>query len=444
MKKYLLLFVFTVFLTSYISAQIITTIAGGNDSIGNVGDGGPALSGRLYHPYKVALDGRGNMFIADRDHNRIRKVDAAGNITTVAGNGSVGYSGDNGPATNAGLNSPFYVAVDFAGNVYIPDTYNNRVRKVNPSGIISTIAGTGTAGYNGDNIPATDAQLNIPSAIALDNKGNIYITDADNTRIRKISIFGIITTVAGTGAAGFSGDGGLAIACQLNNPYGLTFDFSGNLFFADLFNHRVRKIDLTGIITTVAGSDSGGYSGDGGPATNAKLMPLDVAADKAGNLYIPDGYGNHIRIVHTYGIINDLAGTGFSGFSGDGGIATLAELNAPSGVTADSMGNLYIADFGNDRIRFITSTEEVPAYTIPQIISLFPNPSHGDFVLNIPSLIDEPANITITTMDGVKIMDFPGVTNKPIHIKIADHAGIYSIVVTTTHGSANAKLIILP
>jgi len=331
--------------------NIITTVAG-DGGYGFSGDGGPATEAQLAYPYRVAVDGAGNLYIADNDNHRIRKVDANGIITTVAGNGSSGFSGDEGPATNARLYWPYGVAVDSAGNLYIADTYNYRIRKVDDSGIITTVAGNGSYGFSGDGGPATEAQLRNPEGIAVDSAGNLYIVDDWNSSIRKVDTGGIITTVAGDGSYGFSGDGGPATEAQLYLPWAMAVDSAGNLYIADTRNQRIRKVDASGLITTVAGDGSYGFSGDGGPATEAQLAyPYGVAVDSAGNLYIADTRNQRIRKVDTGGIITTVAGTVSDGFSGDGGLATEAQLRYPSGVAVDSGGNLYIADQANHRIR---------------------------------------------------------------------------------------------
>ena len=217
---------------------------------------GPAINARLIRPFGVALDDAGNLYIADRDDPRIRKVDAGGTITTVAGIRTRGFSGDGGPATSAQINSPRGVALDGAGNLYIVDTGNNRIRKVDTSGIITTVAGTGDAGFSGDGGPATSARLSGPRGVALDDAGNLYIADRDNNRIRKVDTSGTITTVAGTGDAGFSGDGGPALSATLNGPSGVALDGAGNLYIAEFGNSRIRKVDTSGTITTVAGTGS--------------------------------------------------------------------------------------------------------------------------------------------------------------------------------------------
>jgi sugar lactone lactonase YvrE len=265
-------------------------------------------------------------------------------ITTIAGTGSTTYSGDNGQATAAGLKNPFGVALDAAGNVYIADTYNHRIRKATIStGIITTIAGTGTSSYSGDNGPATSATLNNPSGVALDSAGNIYIADLGNSRIRKVTVStGIISTIAGTGTVSYSGDNGQATSATLNYPFGVGLDTASNVYIADTSNHRIRKVTIsTGIITTFAGTGTASYSGDNGPATSATLnYPSGVAVDSAGNIYIAATENNRIRkVTVSTGIITTIAGSSTSGsYSGDNGPATSATLYNPYGVAVDSAG----------------------------------------------------------------------------------------------------------
>jgi uncharacterized protein (TIGR03437 family) len=275
-------------------------------------------------------------------------------IYTLAGNGTQGFSGDNGPATGAELFQPLGVALDSAGNVYVADSSNNRIRKVS-NGVITTVAGNGTPGFSGDGGPATSTGVYGPSGVALDSAGSLYIADAGNNRIRKVSN-GVITTVAGTGGwGGDGGDGGPATSAQLFVPAGVALDSAGSLYIADAGNNRIRKVS-NGVITTVAGNGTLGYSGDGGPATNAQLYgPEGVAVDSAGNIYIADMDNNRIRKVSN-GVITTVAGNGTQGFSGDNGPAISAELYRPEGIAVDATGNLCIADTWNNRIRILTPT----------------------------------------------------------------------------------------
>ncbi|MDL1973176.1 MAG: sugar-binding protein, partial [Deltaproteobacteria bacterium] len=340
------------------NAHIIETVAG-NGTLGYSGDGGPAAQAELTYPCGVAVDGSGNLYIADRWNWCIRKVDTSGIITTVAGDGAWwgGYSGDGGPAAQAKLDYPCGVAVDGSGNLYIADTFNHCIRKVDTSGIITTVAGDGTLGYSGAGGPADQAELNWPDDVTVDGSGNLYIADTINCCVRKVDTSGIITTVAGDGTRGYSGDGGPATQAKFYDPHGVAVDASGNLYIADRRNHCIRKVDTSGIITTVAGDGTDGYSGDGGPAAQAKLdFPRGVAVDGSGNLYIADTDNDRIRKVDTSGIITTVAGDGTYGYSGDGGPAAQAELKRPYGVAVDGSGNLYISDMNNDRIRKVGSS----------------------------------------------------------------------------------------
>ena len=344
-----------------VSNGVITTVAG-NGTQGFGGDNGPTTSAQLWDPWGVAVDSAGNLYIADTDNSRIRKV-SNGVITTVAGNGTGGFNGDDGPATSAALYGPEGIAVDSAGNLYIADTYNYRIRKVS-NGVITTVAGNGTGGFNGDNGPATSALLYNPSGVAVDSAGNLYIADTGTNRIRKVSN-AVITTVAGNGTPGFSGDNGPATSAELNvigaaeygpfydNGGGVAVDSAGNLYIADTYNNRIRKVS-NGVITTVAGNGTR-FGGDNGPAMSAQLHdPEGVAVDSAGNLYIADTGNNRIRKVSN-GVITTAAGNGTTGFSGDNGPAASAELYSPGGVVADSAGNLYIGDTNNNRIRKVSN-----------------------------------------------------------------------------------------
>ena len=288
-------------------------------------------------------------------------------ISTVAGNGRIGYSGDGGPATSAALSDPRGVITDPAGNVYFCDRGNNAVRKIDTSGIITTVAGTGTAGYNGDNIPGTQARLSSPWRVTIDPAGNLYIADSGNDRIRKLAPNGIITSIAGTGKAGYSGDGGPATSATLNFPEQAEMDALGNLYIADSGNNVIRKIGANGVITTVAGNgfgavednnndELGGYSGDGGQATKAELSgPVSLAIDPSDNLWISDQGNNVIRYVSAAtGIITTVAGIyNLYNYIGDGGPATKATFNTPAGIARDSAGNIYVTDDGNNVLRVI-------------------------------------------------------------------------------------------
>lgn len=336
-----------------VKAQIITTVIG-DTTIGNSGDGGPASAAHLNNPIQASMDAAGNMYIADQNNFNIRMVDTAGIITTIAGTGIQGYTGDGGPATLAQFGGPAGVVPDGKGNLYIVDYNNIVVRKIDTAGIVTTVAGNGTAGYSGDGGPATSAQLQGVSAVALDTAGNLYIADNQNFVIRMVDTSGIISTVVGNGTAGYSGDGGPALSAQLTYPLGLMIDAQGNLYIGDTYNNCIRKVDTAGIITTVAGvgGPTGAYSGDGGLAINAYLnAPVGMSLDTMGNLYIADASNNVVRKVDTSGVITTIAGNTLMGFAGDGGAATLATLNDPNSIIVTASGTMYIIDEGNHCIR---------------------------------------------------------------------------------------------
>jgi uncharacterized protein (TIGR03437 family) len=334
-------------------AQLITTLAG-NGAEGFSGDGGLAINASFNNPRAIPVDSTGAMYIADTDNYRIRKVSSNGTIETLAGTGVMGYSGDGGLAVNAALSDASGLVLDGAGNVYVGDASNRRVRKITPGGVITSIAGTGIQGFSGDGGPATSAMLGRPFSLAIDAGGNLYIADSANERIRKIDVNGIITTIAGNGQSGFSGDGGLAINASLQTPVGVAVDQAGNVYIADGDNNRIRKVSAGGIISTFAGNGSEGFSGDGGLAVNAMInIPYDVAADAAGKVYIADAGNNRIRKVSTSNIITTVAGTDTNGFGGDGGTATQAILNFPWGLATDATGNVYVGDRVNERVRKI-------------------------------------------------------------------------------------------
>ncbi len=385
-----------------VSPTEMLTVVAGNGIRGFSGDGGPATAASLNQPHSVTVDAAGNLYIADRFNHRIRKVSPDGIITTVAGTGEASFSGDEGPATSASLNQPFGIAVDATGNLYIADRFNHRIRKVSPDGIITTVAGTGEASFSGDEGPAISASLNQLFGIAVDATGNLYIADLFNHRIRKVSPDGIITTVAGTGEASFSGDEGPATSASLNLPFDITVDAAGNLYIADKDNHRIRKVDTAGIITTVAGTEEAGFSGDGGPATDAKLnFPRDVAVDVTGKLYIADTENFLVRKVSADGIISTVAGNGIFKFAGDGGPATSALMNNPTSVALDAAGNLYIADLSNSRIRKVS-----PGGVISTVAGNEIRGFSGDGGLATSASLNLPRGVAFDTAGNLYIADW--------------------------------------
>lgn len=349
------------------SQGVISTTAG-NGLIPFSGEGLAATSASV-GVSAIALDPSGNTYIADVVSNKVLKVSTAGTITTFAGTGAFAFAGDGGPAARASVFNPNGVAADGQGNVYIADSTNNRVRKVNASGTISTVAGTGSPTFSGDGGPAASAALQTPMALAVDASGNLYIADSANNRVRKVNAAGAISTVAGGAILpGYSGDGGQAVGAGLFLPGGIAVDTSGNLFIADIGNNRIRKVSAGGVITTVTGNGTKGFSGDGGPATAAQLnlfgAHAGVAVDSAGNLYIADIANHRVRKVDGAGVITTVAGNGIAGFSGDGGPAVNAGLNNPTDVAVDAAGNWYIADTTNHRVRKVTVSSGGAAPTI--------------------------------------------------------------------------------
>ncbi|MGG7569394.1 RICIN domain-containing protein [Streptomyces sirii] len=333
------------------SAPPISTVAGTGVG-GFSGDNGPAVSAKLQNPYGVVVDSTGALYVSEFNNHRVRKITTDGKICTVAGTGTKGFSGDCGPAVSAQLNLPRGVAVDSAGAVYIADSDNHRVRKIAADGKICTVAGTGTKGFSGDCGPATAAQLDDPRGVAVDSTGTLYVTEYNNHRVRKITTDGTISTIAGTGTKGSDGDGGPAVSAQLSHPRGVVVGRAGELYIAEVGTHQIRKVTADGKICTVAGIGTKGFSGDDGPATAAQLSdPFEVAVDSTGTLYIAD-FGNHrVRKVTADGNISTVAGTGTAGSDGDDGPAASAQLNKPTGLAVDRAHTLHIADHANHRVR---------------------------------------------------------------------------------------------
>jgi len=347
-----LLFVIPFILSSYFSnAQIITTVAGtGYQSLG--GDGRAATSAWMNGPCDVFIDAIGNIFIADGGNSRIRKVDPVGIITTIAGT-TGGYSGDGGPATAAQFNNVLSVCINDLGEIFIGDAGACRIRKIDTGGIVRHVAGDGVYGFLGEAAPALTARITHAFRTKIKNGNELYFADIGNRRIRKIDSVGIITTFAGTGGRPSGGDGGVATAATFSAVGGIAFDNTGSLYVSD--TSTIRKIDSAGIITTIAGIDTVGYSGDGGPATAAKLGSWGgLAINVAGDIFFSDYLFNCVRKIASNGIITTVAGNGTAGYSGDSGMATTAMLRFPRGITIDDIGNLFICDAQNHRIRKVT------------------------------------------------------------------------------------------
>ncbi len=359
MKRLYLALVITFLLPCNLFAQTITTFAG-TGTAGFTGDGGAATAARFSRPTGLAVDGFRNVYVADGPNYRIRMISAAGIVTTIAGTGSAGYSGDGGPATaakiggldTAGSIAPLCIALH-NGNIYIADGANHVVRMMDTAGEITTVAGTGTRGYSGDGGAATAAKLRYPQGISFDMAGNMYIADCHNQRIRRVDVDGIITTIAGTGIAGYTGNGGAATAARLRFPFDAQMDdVTGNLYIADMENNVIRVMDAGGIIRTVAGNSTLGHTGDNGPATAATLdRPAVVRFDGLGNIYVADYRNSYVRRVNAAGVISRFAGNASAGFSGDGGAATAAQMRAPWGLAVDGDEFVYVSDSNNARIR---------------------------------------------------------------------------------------------
>jgi hypothetical protein len=424
------------------SAQTIFTVAG-NKTLGYSGDGGPAILARL-GPSWIDVDAAGNLYIADNSGSRIRKVGTNDTITLFAGGATSGFSGDGGPATAAKLWSPSGLACDGAGNVFITDGSNHRIRKVNAAGIITTVAGDGTLS-GGDGVPATATGMH-PGPLAVDGSGSIYFDDGD-VKIRKINATGIISTIAGNGITGYTGDGGPATAAALV-ANGLAVDASGNVFFADFTHHCVRKISVAGIITTIAGTGTSGFSGDGGPATAAKLFfPMDVAFDTKGNLYIVDASNSRVRKIDTAGIITTVVGNGTycTGGCGDGGPATAAGFDFPYGIAIGATGSMYISDRDAGTVRKVKKVGVGITSAAPMeegVLRIFPDPNYGSFVISVSSAENVPVQVHVTDMAGRRVKEVTGTTNKEMELQLNVPGGMYFVHAVTGEGRWSGKVVV--
>jgi hypothetical protein len=380
--------------------QIITTFAG-NGTAANTGDNGPATAASINYPIGGAFDKFGNFYFATGTiGNSIRKIDRDGIITTVAGTGTAGYNGDNIAATTAELKNPQAVAVDSFGNVYIAEEWANRVRKIDvTTGLISTVAGNGVGSYNGDNIPATDAEIFGPVSLCIDKLSNLYIGEFGGSRVRKISTSGMISTYAGNGICGFGANNVPATTAQIC-VWGICFDNENNLYIADDVR-RVYKVNVAGIITFYAGNGTDGFSGDGGPATAAETEPYMITIDKYGNLFIAEYEQSRIRMISSNGIISTIVGNGIANYSGDNGPASAAEINFPAGVALDSCDNLYISDSRTFRFRKVTYSKcdylAVPDVGLPNELSIYPNPATNQLQIDN---VATPANYKLQNLIG--------------------------------------------
>lgn len=440
----------------------VTTVAG-SGLAGDSGDGGPATGARIGRIEGMAIDRSGNIYLADAANYRIRRVDPSGTIDTIAGTGEWGSDGDGGPAANATVTPVYGLATDQQGNLYISESWNDSVRKIDPQGTISTVAGTGEQGHSGDGGPATEARLNRPRGIAIDTAGILYIADANNHKVRRVDPNGTIATVAGTGDEGYSGDGGLATEARLNEPYAVAVDSFGNIYIADADNRTVRKVDRDGIITTAAGTgprprgrrsgiatevyisrpralaadhDGELYIADSwgdrllrldGKGRIAELIgtdqrelrgPDDVATDSAGNAYVAVGGRHRVLKIDPGGAVKPFAGNGRYGFSGDGGLAVNARLAYPRGVAVDAEDNVYIADSANSRIRIVDA-----GGTITTIAGTGERAFGGDAGPATSARFNYPVSLAFGPDRSVYVADF-----RDHRIRRIDSAGIVTTV----------------
>ncbi|MBE2290092.1 MAG: T9SS type A sorting domain-containing protein [Chitinophagaceae bacterium] len=437
--------------------QIITTIAGNGGGIVDTGDGGPATNAVTYIPGGLCFDKLGNLFVAEGGGGRkVRKITPAGIISTVAGTGSPGSSGDGGPATNATFRTINSLCIDDLGNIFVADLDDNRIRKIDAvTGIINTVAGTGVGGFLGDGGPATAARLYGPTDVCIDRHGNLFIADIANLRVRKVAPNGIISTVVGNGSnspAYYGGDGGRADTTAIHTPYGLCVDDTGNLYISD-GRFRIMKVDTFGMIRTFAGNGVMASIGESIPATAASVIAVRISMDHNNNMYLSEWTGSHkVRKISNSGIITTVAGMGTGGYSGDGGPATSAHLNAPWDVVTDTCGNIYIADSWNNRVRKVFFYPECPDTTgggddtvalageveKTNDVLIFPNPA-GNVVT-----IKSPTKLTYTLMGitGQIIMSgtiTSGTQSMPVaHLP----AGVYFITTTSPQGIRSVKRVV--
>jgi uncharacterized protein (TIGR03437 family) len=438
---------------SMASGQTITTSAG-NGTAGYSGDTGPAAQAEINRVVGLAADAAGNIYLADQNNNRVRKVDTHGVITTFAGTGVAGFSGDGAAAAQAQLNQPLGVCVAPSGAIYVNDEANGRVREISTSGTITTVAGNGSTVSSGDGGPAIAAGMVIPIRCAVDSSGNLYIVDQGAHRVRKVDGAGTITAYAGNGVQGFSGDGGPATQAEMNNPTAVAVDVSNNVYITDQFNQRIRRVDAGGTITTVAGNGNPTFGGDTGPAASASLnYPGEVVLDSSGSLFIVDTLNERIRKV-SGGVITTIAGNGTQGYAGDGGAPLQAEFNGPFPMTLDGTGNLYVGDIANNRIRQISGVAAPLGPAITAIVSgasFAPGVVPGSWITILGSDL-APATDFWTIVNGQLPTQVGGVSvsvnGQPGYVEfvspgqinlVAPDTGAGNLQVTVTNGSATSQ-----
>lgn len=436
------LFLSLLLLPLMLRAQVIVTVAG-TGTAGYNGTGFAATATQLNAPYGVATDNDGNLYICDALNYRIRKMSPSRILTTIAGNGTYGYSGDGGSAWAAMITSCNFIAIDNKRSVYIADEH--RIRKITSAGIITTIAGTGVAGFNGDGIAATSAMLNRPHGLAVDSIGNVFIVDRHNYRIRMVDTFGVISTVVGNGSQGFSADGTHIDTAKLDSISSICLDKAGTLYF--LANSRIRSITASSTLQTVAGNGINGYGGDGGPATAAMIGGGPIANDTSGNIYLSEGSYDRVRKVSTDGIITTIAGNGMGGYSGDGGNPLLAQLYSPQGIAVSKTGDVYIGDVGNNAVRKVTSqlidkVDNVSYSVGTASIQISPNPGRTQCNITIVSVTNENVAVVINNLAGMEVYRYTTVTNKAETIQTNWAKGTYIISTTIDRRHITGKLIL--
>ncbi len=436
------LFAYLFLLCAPANAQVISTVAGDGTS-GYSGDGGYAVSAKLNHPDMVKFDGQGNMYIADEHNNAVRKVSVWGIITTIAGNGTADAYGRGGLATAAHLFRPTDIAFDKKGNIYIAEGGNNMISKIATNGLITTFAGNGVNGNIGDSVAATTAQLRNPIGLVFDEIGNLYFSSNGSGTIRKIDTNGYITTIAGTtGVLGYAGDNGPATAAELGLTGYLAFGPNKDLYIPDYLKHVVRRIDSFGVITTVAGNGAMGTAGDGGPATAANIgSPYSIFFDYKNDMYVSDRFEYLIRKVDGAGVISTICGTGVAGFDGDGDIPIATQFNADLNLSdSDKAGNYYIADPMNNRVRkigrYTTGLKQVS--NVQPVISVYPNPAHT--VLNISSAGNSLIRVLVVDITGHTVIDHAFANTNKTEIDISSLSnGTYFLKVNERYAGSFVK-----
>lgn len=425
----------------YSQAYLITNIAG-QRTAGYFGDGGPAIDSKLGNPTFVYAGNAGNIYISDWGNSRLRVVNSAGIISTFAGIGLYGYSGDGGPAIAAELCGPMGIYTDTYGNVYVADIGNQRIRVINTNGIINTVAGNGTLGFSGDGGAATAAEFDDPAGICGDVYGNIYVADEFNNRVRRINANGTIITIAGSAIRGYSGDGGPATAAEFYYPSGVAADSAGDILIADESNNCIRKVNAEGIISTIAGNGVAGFMGDGGPAISSELSnPAGIGIDNKGNIFITDGFNSRIREINSNGIISTIAGNGVAGYSGTGDSAKLAELYNPVSIMADTSGNLY---FANEFNNYVQKLSLIPPDASPPVITVYPNPNQGMFTVRIENFYPF-LRLEIYNILGEQI-SYLGLTGPTMQVNLGPcPAGVYLYRLISTNNKVygSGKVVIL-